>query len=48
MFREFLLPCYRRLTGMLRDLGVKTMILDSDGYNWDLIPLFLEGGATGI
>jgi uroporphyrinogen decarboxylase len=48
MFREFLLPCYRRLTGMLRDHGVQIMIVDSDGYNWDLIPLFLEGGATGM
>ena len=24
------------------------MIVDSDGYNWKLIPLFLEGGATGM
>jgi len=48
MFRKFLLPCYRRLTGMLRDHGVKIMIVDSDGYNWDLLPLFLEGGATGM
>ena len=46
MFREFMLPCYRRLTGMLHDHGVKIMVVDSDGYNWKLIPLFIEGGVT--
>jgi uroporphyrinogen decarboxylase len=24
------------------------MIVDSDGNNWDLIPLFVEGGVTGM
>jgi len=48
MFRDFLLPCYQRLTGMLRDHGVTIMIVDSDGYNWGLIPLFIEGGVTGM
>ena len=48
MFRKFVLPCYKKLTGMLRDHGVKTMIVDSDGNNWKLIPLFVEGGATGM
>jgi hypothetical protein len=48
MFRELLLPCYRRLTGMLRDHGVKIMVVDSDGSIWKLIPLFMEGGVTGM
>ena len=48
MFREFLLPSYKKLTGMLRDHGVKIMVVDSDGYNWKLIPLFMEGGVTGM
>jgi uroporphyrinogen decarboxylase len=47
MFREFMLPCYGKLTGVLRDHGVRVMIVDSDGNNWPLIPLFLEGGVTG-
>jgi hypothetical protein len=46
MFRDFMLPSYRRLTGMLRDHGVNVMVVDSDGYNWKLIPLFMEGGVT--
>lgn len=48
MFREFLIPCYRKLTGMLRDHGVKIMIVDSDGSIWGLIPLFMEAGVTGM
>ena len=48
MFREFMLPCYKKLTGMLRDHGVKNIIVDSDGDNWELIPLFVAGGATGM
>jgi len=47
LFRELMLPCYKRLTGMLRDHGVKHMFIDSDGNNWKLYPLFLEGGVTG-
>ena len=48
LFREFILPCYRKLTGMLRDHGVKNMIVDSDGNNWELIPHFMDGGVTGM
>jgi uroporphyrinogen decarboxylase len=48
MFREFLIPCYKKLTGMLRDHGVKIMIVDSDGSIWGLIPLFMEAGVTGM
>ena len=48
MFREFMLPCYKRLTGLLRDHGVEIMMVDSDGDNWKLIPLFIEGGMTAM
>ena len=44
-FREFLLPAYRRLTGFLRDLGLQTIIVDSDGDARALLPLWLEGGV---
>jgi uroporphyrinogen decarboxylase len=46
--REFMLPYYKRFTGFLKDKGVKNIFVDTDGYCWDLIPLFLEGGATGM
>lgn len=48
MFREFMLPAYKRLTGFLRDMGVKNIIVDSDGNINKLIPLWVEGGVTGL
>ena len=47
-FREFLTPAYRKLTGFLRDHGVKHVWVDTDGDCWQLIPLMVEGGVTGI
>ena len=48
MFREFMLPAYKRFTSFLRDMGVKNIFVDTDGNCWELIPLFLEGGVTGL
>jgi len=48
MVREFMIPYYRQMTGFLRSRGVKTVFVDTDGDCTELIPLFLEGGATGI
>jgi hypothetical protein len=48
MFDRFMLPYYKRLTGMVRDHGVKIIFVDTDGNFWKLIPHFLEGGVTGI
>jgi hypothetical protein len=47
-FREFLLPGYKKLTGFLQDRGVNNIIVDTDGDVWKLLPLFLEGGVTGM
>lgn len=47
-FREFILPCYRRLTAFLKDSGVKVIHVDTDGNVWKLLPLFVEGGITGM
>ena len=47
-FREFLLPGYKKLTGFLRDRGLTKIIVDTDGDVWKLLPLFLEGGVTGM
>jgi hypothetical protein len=46
--REFMLPYYKRFTSFLTGKGIKHIFVDTDGYCWDLIPLFLEGGATGM
>lgn len=48
LFREFLLPAYNKLTACCRAHGIQHIILDTDGNCWQLIPLFLEGGVTGL
>jgi len=48
MMREYMLPYYKRLTGFLHAHGVTTIFVDTDGECTDLIPLFLEGGVTGL
>jgi hypothetical protein len=48
MFREFMTPCYQRVTGFLKDRGVQIILVDSDGNLDELIPLFLEAGLTGV
>jgi uroporphyrinogen decarboxylase len=48
LFREFMTPCYRKVTGFLKDKGVHIILVDSDGNLDELIPLFLEAGLTGI
>jgi uroporphyrinogen-III decarboxylase len=48
MFRELMLPCYKKLTRFFRDHGIDIILVDTDGNCWELIPLFLEGGVTGV
>jgi hypothetical protein len=48
MVREFMVPRYKKVTSFLRDQGVDIILLDTDGNCWKLIPLFLEGGITGL
>ncbi|MBA7528887.1 hypothetical protein ES705_21079 [subsurface metagenome] len=47
-FREFMLPCYKRLTGFIKSHGVNTIFVDTDGNCTELIPFFIEGGVTGM
>ena len=48
VFREFMMPCYKRLLQFARARGVRHHIVDSDGNVEELIPLFLESGLTGM
>jgi uroporphyrinogen decarboxylase len=48
MIREFLIPYIRRLTDFCRGRGISVIFLDTDGDCYDLIPLFLEAGVTGM
>jgi hypothetical protein len=47
-FRQFLMPCYQRVTGFLKSRGVRNVHVDTDGDCRQLIPLFLEAGVTGL
>jgi hypothetical protein len=48
LFREFMMPSYRRLLSFARSRGVRHHIVDTDGNVGELIPLFLECGMTGM
>jgi uroporphyrinogen-III decarboxylase len=46
LFREFLLPYYKRFTAALRRGGCKHILVDSDGDQRPLTPLWIEGGVN--
>jgi len=46
LFRQFLLPRYKRLTSALRRAGCKHVLVDSDGDQRPLTPLWIEGGVS--
>lgn len=48
MFEEFLSPYYKKFTDFLKQYKVKTIIVDSDGFIEELIPLWIKCGVTGI
>jgi uroporphyrinogen decarboxylase len=48
VFEEFILPAYKKITRFLLDRGIKNIIVDTDGDVWKLLPLFIEGGVTGM
>ncbi len=48
MFREFMLPPYRKVTSFLKEMGVKIILVDSDGNVEKLVPLFMESGITAV
>jgi hypothetical protein len=48
MFRQFMLPGYKKVTSFLVDHGVELSWVDCDGNIDALIPLWLEGGVRGF
>jgi len=46
--REFMLPYYKKMTDFLKTNGVDLIFIDTDGDCMDIIPLFIEGGITGM
>ena len=48
MFREFILPGYKRVTECLKARGAKVILVDTDGSYWKLLPHFIEGGVNAF
>ncbi len=48
MYREFCFAPLKRVTDLLHKHGIHIIIVDSDGNNDVLIPLWLEAGVTGL
>jgi hypothetical protein len=48
MFREFMLPGYKKVTSFLAEHGVELSWVDCDGNIDALIPCWLEGGVRGF
>jgi len=46
VFRETLVPNYRRITDLLKRYGVDVVIVDCDGDISQLVPLWLEAGVN--
>jgi len=47
IFREFMMPHYKRINELLRTHGVQIILVDSDGSTEELIPLWIESGING-
>ena len=48
MFREFMVPRYKRMTDYARSQGIDVIMVDSDGNVEQLLPLWLEAGVNGV
>ena len=48
MFRQFMVPRYRKVTDFARSRGIDAIFVDSDGNVEELIPLWLEAGINGV
>ncbi len=46
LFKKYLVPHYKRITGQLRSHGVDVIWLDCDGKIDDLLPMWLEAGVN--
>jgi len=48
MFCEFFSPGYRKLIGVLRELGVHLICVDTDGNGWKILPELMATGVRGV
>ena len=48
MFKQFMVPRYKKVTEILHGAGIDSIFVDSDGNLSALIPLWLESGINGF
>jgi uroporphyrinogen decarboxylase len=48
LFNDFILDSYKELIKHIKDLGCPSIIVDSDGDNYSLLPIFIESGVNGF
>lgn len=48
MVREFIYPAWQKIISFVKKMGVRHVILDSDGYTMDILPIAVEAGFTAI
>lgn len=48
LVKQLMIPRYRKLADFFKAHGVNIFIVDSDGDIRSLVPLYLEGGVTGV
>ena len=48
IFKEFMLPFYKKLVDFFKRNNIEIISVDSDGNVAELIPLLLDAGVTGI
>lgn len=46
--KEFMLPRYKRLYTFLKDKGVEAVVMDSDGYNYQILDVLYPVALDGI
>lgn len=48
IFKEFMMPHYKRMTSLYRKHGTRVLLVDTDGNISKLIPLLIEAGINAI
>lgn len=46
VFREYVLPQYKRITDLVKSYGIRNVSVDCDGFIDALIPVWLDGGVN--
>jgi len=46
MIRKYLMPCWIEWTKLLKESGCKIVMIDSDGYIGEIIPIWIESGIN--